>query len=235
MGQADYGAARRNFQAHAVRLELPVGHLPTFRPIAPRAPSDRPSVDLGTLSAAVQESTTWAEVLRRLGFRQSGSIQARIRSQADQQGVDWSHFRGQAWGAAPVPFTETPFTRPRSVRHLPQAAPTLAAAWFMERGYRVSMPIEPAPYDLVVEADDGFVRVQVKSASKVASNGHYEAAIYRQSYRNSTARDRCTYSADEVDVFFIVTSSGDMFLIPLSVTGRRASLVLDAKYAEFKV
>lgn len=69
MGQADYGAARRNFQAHAVRLELPVGHLPTFRPIAPRAPSDRPSVDLGTLLAAVQESTTWAEVLRRLGAR----------------------------------------------------------------------------------------------------------------------------------------------------------------------
>jgi len=241
MGQADYGAARRNFQAHAVRLELSVEHLPPFKPVAPRQPTDRSLADPELLAAAIAESTSWAGVLRRLGRGVSGSAQARLHMQADELGLDVSHFRGQAWGATPVRAVETPFSRPRDARNLRQAATALATAWFVERSYRVSIPTEPAPYDLVVESDEGFVRVQVKSTARKDRNGRWLVGINRQAYDRSVAltangaRSRRAYTSDEVDVFFIVTSSADQYLIPLPVTSGVESLTLDSKYAAFKV
>jgi hypothetical protein len=231
----DYGTTRRKLQAHAVRLELDVGHLPPFKPVAPRHVHDPKPVDDVLLESAVRESRSWADVLRRLGIKQSGSAQVRIHAEADKLGLDASHFRGQAWGSTPVSLVEMPFTRQRDPKYLPYAASAFATAWFMERGYRVSVPTEPAPYDMVVESDEGFVRVQVKSTNSQDRPGYYIVNIHRRSYRGSGSRSRCAYTSDEIDVFFIVTASGDRYLIPLAVTGALSSLILDTKYAQFKV
>jgi len=180
-------------------------------------------------------------VLRRMGYRKSGSVQGRLRDVAAEMGLDTSHFRGQAWGSTPVSLVEMPFTRQPDPKHLRKAATARATAWFMERGYLVCVPTEPAPYDIVVESDAGFVRVQVKSTSKRDPRGCCVVDVNRQAYDANAVRSangsrtRCPYTEDEIDVFFIVTASGDQYLIPLSVTGGLSSLALDVKYAEFKV
>jgi hypothetical protein len=49
------------------------------------------------------------------------------------------------------------------------------------------------------------------------------------------ARIKRTYREDEVDYFFILTGDGSVYLIPLAVTGGARSLVLDSKYAAYRV
>jgi hypothetical protein len=43
------------------------------------------------------------------------------------------------------------------------------------------------------------------------------------------------YRPDEVDLFFVVTSSGEKYLIPIGATNGATSLTLDEKYAAYKV
>lgn len=241
IGQADYAKARRILQAHAMRLGLDVQHLPSFKPVEPRYPHDVPLVDSARLSAAVSISTTWAGVLRQLGIKQSGSVQARLRMQASALGLNTAHFRGQAWGATPVAAVKVPFGRERDVKLLHKAACAHATAWFMERGYAVCVPVEPAPYDLVVDSDKGLVKVQVKSTVSKDRTGRWLVRISRMAYERGAkanangARVKCAYATGEIDYFFIVTAANDYYLIPLDVTNDLASLTLDSKYAAFKV
>ena len=58
----------------------------------------------------------------------------------------------------------------------------------MERGYLVCVPTEPAPYDIVVESDEGFVRVQVKSTSKHDPRGCYVEAYSKVSLKKYSPR-----------------------------------------------
>lgn len=241
IGHADYGAARRTMQAHAVRLELDVGHLPPFRPIAPRYPSGGRAVADERLPAAIASSTSWAGVLRQLGLKPSGSIQARLRKQAADLGLDFSHFRGQAWGATPVDAVDTPFSREPDPKLLHKAACAYATAWFMERGYTVCIPVEPAIYDLVADSDEGLAKIQVKSTVSRDRTDRWLVRISRMAYERGAkattngARVTCMYAPGEIDYFFVVTAARDYYLIPLAVTKGLASLSLDSKYAAFKV
>lgn len=240
IGRRDNAKARRVVQGHAVRLSLDLSHLPAFEPLEPIYPHDATvaSVDL---PAIIPNVSSWAEVLRRAGLSVSGSTQAALRRRAEQLGLDTSHFRGQAWNSAPVPGTATPFERPLDENYLHRAATALATAWFLGRGYMVSLPVEPALYDLITESDDGLIRVQVKSTRTQDSRRHWLVCINRRAYdsrakRTSVgARSRRNYGPDEIDYFFIVTACGDKYLIPRPVTRNLASLTLDSKYAAFKV
>jgi hypothetical protein len=156
-------------------------------------------------------------------------------------GLDTSHFRGQSWGSRPVDAVDVPFSRDRNPELLHKAATARATAWFMERGYTVCIPVEPTLYDLVVDSDEGLVRVQVKSTASHDKSGRWIVGIYRMAYDSSVrrtsngARTRCVYALGEIDFFFIVTAAGDNYLMPLAVTRGAATLTLDSKYAAFKV
>jgi hypothetical protein len=125
------------------------------------------------------------------------------------------------------------------LEHLPKSAVALASAWFLERGYRVSVPTEPAPYDLVTESDDGFARIQVKS-TVTREAGRWAVGISRRQYTAGVlnaggARRSCAYTESEIDFFFIVTGDGSQFLVPLDATNGIGRLALDSKYAAFRV
>jgi PD-(D/E)XK endonuclease len=101
------------------------------------------------------------------------------------------------------------------------------------------VPTEPAPYDLVVESDEGFARIQVKSTT-IRDAGRWSVSISRREYlpgvpNEKRARKECAYSENQVDFFFIVTGDGSQFLVPLKVTNGAGNLVLDSKYAAFRV
>lgn len=142
------------------------------------------------LRIAIAESTTWAEAARRVGLSpRSGAGSTTLRRHVERLGLDTSHFghlRSMiAPESLPIPFKREPVSGAA-------AGLSTAARWFLDRKYLVSVPLEPAPYDLIAESDDGLKRVQV--------------------------------------------ANGDaMYLSPFAAVSERASIVLDAKYAEFKV
>jgi hypothetical protein len=188
---------------------------------------------------AVRRSTSWAEVFRRLGRRITGSGYASFQHRAETLGLDTSHFRGQAWRSRPIDGQVLPFARPPRAEYLHRAAAALSSAWFLERGYQVSVPTEPAPYDLVVESDEGLLRVQVKSTT-AREAGRWTVGISRKEYRagvmsSGGARRECVYREGEIDFFFIVTADGSQFLIPWGVTSGIGQLTLDSKYGAYRV
>ena len=242
IGQTDFAKTRRTAQGHCVRLGLDVEHLPAFKPVAPIEPHDSRWRSVSAeVAAAVPDSTSWADVFRKLGLPVSGSGYVRLKDQAERLGLDTSHFRGQAWSSKPVEGVPTPFDRDPQDRYLQKAATAIATAWFLGRGYMVSVPVEPTAYDLVTESDDGLARVQVKSTTSREPSGRWRVGIHHKPYDSaakrtaSGARTARAYSQDEIDFFFIVTAAEDKYLIPLAEAGTQGTLTLDSKYAVYRV
>jgi len=188
------------------------------------------------LRAAVTASTNWTEVQRALG-KTPGSASKEIKAVAARLGLDTSHFTYKQ-SFRPVARVAMPFDN--EIRHGGQSGLSIAARWFLDRGYVVSAPLEPAAYDLVTESDEGLKRVQVKTTRKVEGNGRYTVRVARLLY-DATVPQNCNgsrrhvpYDPGSVDYFFVITPKSN-FLIPTSVVSGRMTLVLDEKYAAFAV
>lgn len=115
IGLTDFAKARRTAQGHCVRLGLDVAHLPAFKPLAPIEPHDSCWSSVSAeVAAAVPDSSSWADVFRKLGLPVTGSGYVRLKGTAERLGLDTSHFRGQGWSAKPVEAMDTPFGRTTS-------------------------------------------------------------------------------------------------------------------------
>lgn len=188
------------------------------------------------LRQAVASSTTWAGVMTALG-KTHGNGTAAARTVAERLDIDTSHFISKR-SFRPVPGEVLPFGN--DIRPGSQSGLSIAARWFLDRGYVVSVPLEPAPYDLVTESDDGLKRVQVKTTRRRASNGRYTAGIGRHVHdatapRNANGNRRTVpYNVEDVDYFFVITPL-KMYLIPIGIADSRCQLILDEKYAAFAV
>jgi hypothetical protein len=164
------------------------------------------------LRQVVTEGRSWAEVLARLGYAAgSGSARANVRRQCRAQGVAFDHLDG------PV-AAETIFSRAPEPERLREAGAFLVAAACALRGYRVSWPLEPVAYDLVVDAGaHGLQRVQVKTGTSRAG-GSWVAWI--------TKGARTPYSRDEVDWFGVVDGDLSVYMIPIDAVEGQASVSL---------
>lgn len=189
------------------------------------------------LREAVATSRSWSAVMAALG-KTPGNGSTVVRATAVRLGLDTSHLtRGRNFDL--IPRVDLPFSR--QPKPGGQTGLSIAARWFLDRGYFVSVPLEPAPYDLVTESDEGLRRVQVKVTSHAEDSGHYTALVARHIYdptasRNANgSRRRVPYSADSVDYFFIVAPNA-MYLVPISsVPAGQTSITLDRKYRAFKI
>jgi hypothetical protein len=191
------------------------------------------------LCAAVAASTTWIEVVRLVGrSEKSGSGTIALKSHAERLGLDTSHLT-YARSGIPYPGQETPFLKAPSPGG--KSGLSVAARWFLDRGYAVSLPLEPTCYDLISESDEGLKKIQVKTTNKLVTSGRYEVRLTRTIYdpratANASGKYRqAPYALGMVDYFFIVTGGGSMYLIPFDVVGGRQSIVLDRKYSAFAV
>jgi hypothetical protein len=188
------------------------------------------------LCAAVAASTNWSAVMVAIG-KKPGNGTEKVKVVASRLGLDTSHFAYKRC-FRPVPGVEMPFRN--TVRSGGQSGLSIAARWFLDRGYIVSVPLEPAPYDLVAESDEGLKRVQVKTTRQRQPSGRFCVEIARRVHdgtvpRNANGSRRAVpYNSDQVDYFFIVTPES-MFLIPISVVAGFRRIVLDVKYAAFAV
>jgi hypothetical protein len=240
VGRRPSARATRSVQGHALRLEVPIQHLPPVLDGVVPLESDW-TARKGTLPEAVASSRSWAEVMRALGCENSGSAWRAAKRLAAELGLDTSHIPPVWNRRAIVPSSPLPFAAPPDDRGLSAAAIGEAIAWFLRRGYAASVPVEPTRYDLVVESDEGFKRVQVKSSTRRDPSGRWIVRIGRMQYdgngtsgSNGKRRGR-PYAAGEVDLFLIVTGDRSIFLIPIDLVSGQVALTLDRKYAAYKV
>lgn len=217
-------------QRRAELLGLDISHFDPTARVALRSYSD------DDLRTAVAGAGCWADVMEKLG-KQRTARSGLVQRHAEQLGVDTSHIGSTRW-ASPVPAGPSLFTKGSGSRLC--SGLSIAASWFLDRGYLASVPLEPGPYDLVVESDSGLKRVQIKSTRYTGGNGRCMVRLTRRIYDasakgNAGGRYRTRpYNGSEVDLFFVI-ANGVRYLIPRDAVDGLVTLVLDEKYASFRV
>lgn len=171
---------------------------------------------------------SWHELVSELGLASANATDcARVKAHAVRLGVDLTHItapvtRGEAW----------PVAGPH-ISHLRDAAATLAASWFLVRGYKPAFPVEPALYDLLVSTDDGVKRVQVKTTTFSGKDG-WQVAVSRRPYSAGNRTARAPYDPNLIDLFFIVDGDLTMYLIPSRIIAGRVIILL-RRYTQYIV
>lgn len=180
--------------------------------------------DVEALRTAIGSSTTWREVMHALGYRtESGTARATLRKQAQASSIDIGHLDGSPArdGAA--------FTGSGEAKHLRRAAPLLVAARCALLGHDVSWPLEPKPYDLLVDtAQEGLLRVQVKSGTRF-TEGSWIVWITK-----SERGQRLAYRDDEIDYFGVVSGDHAVYMLPVQAVEGQSSLCLRA-YEQYRL
>jgi hypothetical protein len=191
-------------------------------------PADRIADDL--LAAAVAASTSWPEVMQRLGYAAgSGSARASLRRAAVTLGVDVKHLSGQL-----VADGNGPFQGSGDEANLRRAAALLVAAKCTLLGHGISWPLEPAPYDLVVDTkQEGPLRVQVKSGTHLA-HGSWVVWITRRDGAQGGAGRRLAYTAQDIDYFGVVDPEQQVYMLPIALVEGQQSVTL-RKYEAYRI
>jgi hypothetical protein len=107
-----------------------------------------------------------------------------------------------------------------------------AIAYFVSAGYTVSIPLtDSQDYDLIV--DNGTLyRVQVKTTKYKSQYGIYLVSLTVKGGNRSYNTIK-PFDSTKVDLVFVLTNSGDKYLIPSKGLGSRINL--GKKYDTFKV
>jgi hypothetical protein len=173
------------------------------------------------LERAVAEAMCWDDVFTSLGLRTpTKKTRTRVEGHAIRLGLDLARLNSSSKRA---PQARTWQLDPKRLR---DAATPLAAAWFTMRGGIVSLPVEQAVYDLLVQSSATFLRVQVKTTTVRAAGGTVNVA--RRPYFAQNLGPRLPYDPNDIDYFFIVDGDYNIYLIPSRVIAGRVGITLRA-------
>jgi hypothetical protein len=179
------------------------------------------------LRQVVAESSTWTEVLATLGLSINGGAQTHLKAHCIRLGLDTSHLSQVSHLGRPPTEAPAGISDLRAdLKHLRVAAPTAAATWFALRGCAVSLPVEPAVYDLVVDAPGGLSRVQVKTTTHFNRDGWAVGVGHHPDTHAKKRGRRVAYDPDVIDLFFIIDGDLTMYLIPSRAIAGRVGLTL---------
>lgn len=202
-------SAIKGLRARAAQLELDVSH---FR--GQRSWSDE------ALALAVKNSPTWSSVASCLGLRASADTLASLKVHAHRLELGVEHLgKGHQ-----RPHDLIRSLGRKSFDAFDREAEFLAAAWFTAHGFAVSIAGPGLAYDLLIDDGSGVKRVQVKSTTQSPSRRpSATVAVARMTASGGGKRTWQRYAPDDFDLFFILFSTGDVYLVPLgSVLGQRA-------------
>ena len=111
----------------------------------------------------------------------------------------------------------------------------VAIGWFTQNGYTVCVPLtDSQDYDLVVEADDGLKKIQVKTTYCKSAEGVFKATI-RTSGGNKTGTKVKKFNPESVDFLFVLTEDGDGYLIPSGSIRSRNTVNLGSERKKYRV
>lgn len=110
----------------------------------------------------------------------------------------------------------------------------MAIAHFVSEGKTVSIPLtDSQEYDIIVDFDGCLKKIQVKTAS-YKRNGFYEVTI-KTCGGNKSNHIIKKFDGGMVDYMFIITVSGEKYLIPTNNDFPCHSLKLGKRYDSFKL
>jgi hypothetical protein len=210
----------------ALRREVERHGIDTSHFVGQRTWSDQALIE------AARTAETWADLLTALGLSTASKSCDSVRAAARRLGIELSRLTlGPRVGreAIGIDLPGCP-----ALDHLRNAAPSIAAAWFLLCGRAVSVPCEPEAYDMIVDLPDGLKRVQVKSATSRVARGAWNVGIGHRPDGSPKAADLIPYDPDEVDLFFVVDGDLLLYLIPADATVGKVTLSLRA-YRDFVV
>jgi hypothetical protein len=214
-------APRRALQREVARYGIGTSHF-----VGKRTWSDE------ALKEAAKTAETWAELLTALGLSKRSRSYDSVRAAAGRLAVDLGRLTlGPKAGREAIGIDL--LSRP-ALDHLRNAAPSIAAAWFLLCGRAVSVPCEPNAYDVIADLPDGLKRVQVKSATSRDARGAWNVRIGHRPDGSPKTADCIPYDTDEVDLFFVVDGDLMLYLVPASVAVGKATLSLRG-YRDFIV
>ena len=185
------------------------------------------------LSRLVPEATSWAELMTSLRCStDSRSGRITVRNHCARLGLDLAHLPDAAEAVGTEDRRGIGQIRPENLR---RAGAMLVSAVLTMQGYQVSWPLEPALYDLVVDAGDrGHLRVQVKTTTRWRS-GTWLCEMGRHTYcAGASGKRRERYDVREIDYFAVVDGNMSVYLIPSAVVGGRLGISL-RRYRRFLV
>lgn len=120
------------------------------------------------------------------------------------------------------------------LQHLRAAGTYLVAAACTLAGYSVCWPLEPAVYDLLVDAGNRVLRVQVKTTS-LRVGGSWTCSITRSEYADvAGGKRRVAYSPADIDAFGIVDGDGEIYIIPIETVSGMTNVSL-RRYAAYRI
>lgn len=110
----------------------------------------------------------------------------------------------------------------------------IAIAYFSTNGYTVSIPLnDTQDYDLVVEKENVFYSVQVKTTGCKTKYQNYQVAL--KSCGGTKGVTYKTFIDTNVDLLFIVNDKLEMYLLPKEKIKNKSTLNLCKKYEKYKV
>ena len=109
-----------------------------------------------------------------------------------------------------------------------------AIGYFTNIGCTVSIPLnDTQDYDLLVDFDGNIKKVQVKGTSFKTNYGIYQVSL--KSSGGTKGKIYKTIKNTDIDLVFIATSDGDMYLIPKQEIKNSSSLNLNETYKEYRL
>lgn len=106
-----------------------------------------------------------------------------------------------------------------------RAGIALAIAYFASNGYTVSIPLDDTQdYDLVVEKDNTFSKVQCKSTGVLKPSGNYELTLKSMGGTKGTVYS--TVKDSNADLLFALRADGIMYVIPVQDLTQKATISL---------
>lgn len=206
--RATSSAAIRSIRSHADRLQLDSSHFTRGRTWTD-----------GQLAAAVREENSWAAVADRLAIL-GGSAVPSIQRHAMRLELDTSHF-------------ETKLVSQRELApdmaNLAATGSMIAASWYSLCGLRVSWPLEPGRFDLLVSDVTGTRRVQVKTTTSKTDSGAWQVHV-----AGNGRYDTRVYSPDEIDDFFLIDGDLNFYIVPIEAMRALHTIRLSA-YTKYRV
>lgn len=112
----------------------------------------------------------------------------------------------------------------------------LAIGWYASRGQTVCVPLtDSQDYDLIADDSTGPRRVQVKTTTYRTKYDVYEVGLRVKGGNQSGAGAVKYFDPSTVDELFVLTSDGEMYLIPADEVRAKSALCLGAKVEKYRI
>ncbi|WP_375476125.1 group I intron-associated PD-(D/E)XK endonuclease [uncultured Jatrophihabitans sp.] len=210
--RATSAGSARSVRRHTERLGLSYAHF-----TGQRRWSD------GALRAAVATAGSWSQVATALGLVADGGTLTALRAHAHRLGLPTDHLNKRPLPVPAEPLIDEHFRTER----LRDAGSLFAATWFALRGAKIAWPLEPCRYDLVVDGQGGWQRIQVKTTERCGSK-----AVLLLS--NSRKSGRSVYAPGEIDSFFAIDGELSAYLVPYDLIAGYTAIQL-GRYANYRI